>query len=96
MNIGSFSENILDSDLSILLDDWKTGHKFCSDIKVLVIDDPKDVEVVIFEGCDFKSLETIFLQCPYLALIMNDEGEFKHTGVDLDIEFLLTIIWIGD
>lgn len=96
MNIGSFSENILDSDLGILLDDWKKGNKFCGDIKVLEIDDPKGVEVVIFEDCDFESLEAIFLQCPYLALIMNDEGEFRHTGVDLDVEFLLTIIWIGD
>ena len=96
MNIGTFSENILDSDLSLLLSRWKEKDKFCGDIRVLEVDDSKDIEIILFEDCTFKSVEAILLQCPYLGLIMNDEGTFHHTGVNLNIEFLFTTIWMCD
>ena len=96
MNIGTFSENILDSDLVALLHDWKANDKFCGDIKVLEVDDPKDIEIVLFEDCTFKSVEAILLQCPYLGLIINDEGAFRHTGVNLDVEFLFATMWMCD
>lgn len=96
MNIATFSENILDSDLMLLLRHWKEEDKFCSDIRVLEVDESKDIEIILFENCTFKSVEAILLQCPYLGLILNDEGEFCHTGVNLNIEFLFTTIWMCD
>lgn len=96
MNIGSYSENLMEEDLSALMKCWKEGIKFCEDIKILELDDPREAEFIIFEGCNLESLEHIFLQCPYLVLTMNDDAIFRYTGVDLDVSFLLSVIWIGD
>lgn len=96
MNIGTYSENIDADDLVVLMDDWKKVNKFCLNIKVLEVDDPRDAEFIVFEGCNLESLEYIFCQCPYLVLTLNEEETFRHTGVNLKIAFLLTVIWLGD
>jgi hypothetical protein len=86
----------MEEDLVALMKYWKEGIKFCENVKILELDDPREAEFVIFEGCNLESLEHIFLQCPYLVLTMNDDAIFRYTGVDLEIAFLLTVIWIGE
>jgi hypothetical protein len=92
MNVGCLSETIFEEDLIYLIGYWRLEEKFCDDVKKITLD--CGTEFVIFEGVTMSSLAIIFLQSPYLALIINENDyDYVHSGEKLDIPFLLNVNW---
>jgi len=91
-NILAYEYDLFEEDLEDFTAFWKE-RKFCEDIKILIPDNfTENQRVIVFENCNIETIAIILNQCPYLVLTIN-EDEFTHTGVDLNIEFILTQNW---